>query len=193
MEKFYPKLNCGAKKVFLFSIIVLSARLAFTQAPVINSFTYPQRPGGYIVISGSNFSPAISGNTVYIGAAKATVKVAGASSLSVVVPYGATYQPITVTVNNLTGYSALSFVSVFPTDSTAFSNNSFSSATAFPVGTWPRSVKEIDFDGDGKNDLFITNGVSNTGSVLRNTGTIVCRKAGHRAWPRSKRCGCRRL
>src|ERR1700720_2510471 len=82
--------------------------------PVLTSFAPASGPiGTAVVITGSNFSPTPSANIVYFGAARATVLSASTTSLNVSVPAGATYQPITVTVNNLTGFSARPFVTTF--------------------------------------------------------------------------------
>ena len=71
--------------------------------PTITSFTPTSGPIGTIVtITGTNFAPVAGSNIVYFGAVKATVTAVTSTSISVMVPVGATYQPITVTVNGLT-------------------------------------------------------------------------------------------
>src|SRR5579863_8208809 len=82
--------------------------------PVINSYTPAAGPvGSKVVITGSNFSPTPSANIVYFGAVRAQVSAASASSLTVTVPSGATYRPITVTTGNLTAYSSGAFSVTF--------------------------------------------------------------------------------
>lgn len=82
--------------------------------PTITSFTPTSGPvGTTVTISGSNFSSTAANNIVYFGAVKATVTAATSTSLSVTVPTGATYAPITVTVNGLTTYSQAPFILTF--------------------------------------------------------------------------------
>ena len=84
------------------------------QVPVISSFTPTSgRIGTQVTIVGSNFDLRPSKNIVYFGAVRATVTSATDSSLTVTVPAGATYEPITVTTNGLTGYSNAPFIVTF--------------------------------------------------------------------------------
>ena len=53
-------------------------------------------------ITGNNFSASAIGNTVFFGAVRATVTTSSVTLLNVTVPFGAGYQPVTVTVNGLT-------------------------------------------------------------------------------------------
>jgi hypothetical protein len=66
--------------------------------PVITSFS-PETGtvGTTVTITGSGFDPTPANNIVYFGATRAVVSAATATSLTVTVPYGATYQFITVT------------------------------------------------------------------------------------------------
>jgi hypothetical protein len=75
-----------------------------TAQPVINHFSPVSGPAGSsVVITGAGFSPSATGNIVFMGAARAVVTAASASSLTVTIPSGATFQPITgkPTVNPL--------------------------------------------------------------------------------------------
>jgi hypothetical protein len=74
--------------------------------PVITSFTPAAAvPGANVTITGLNFSPTPANNIVLFGAVRATVLSASATSLTVRVPAGATYGPITVSVGGLVAYS----------------------------------------------------------------------------------------
>src|SRR5687768_9922173 len=98
------------KKLVLFVSLFTFSVSVFAQ-PVINSFSPASGPVGTIVtLSGANFSPVASNNIVYFGAVKATVIDATNTSITVSTPVGATYQPISVTTNNLTGYSKNPFI-----------------------------------------------------------------------------------
>ena len=60
--------------------------------------------GTAVTIAGNNFSTVAADNIVYFGAVQAFVTAATTTSLTVKVPTGATYQPITVTTNRLVAY-----------------------------------------------------------------------------------------
>lgn len=133
--------------------------------PAITSFTPTSGPvGTTVTITGTNFSTNPADNIVYFGATKATVTTASATSLTVTVPGGATYEPITVTTNNLTGYSAAPFIVTFT------GGGSFGAQAFYETGDYPRFVSTGDLDGDGKADMVIANQWAGTISVFRNTG-----------------------
>ena len=70
--------------------------------PVITTFNPQSGTVGTVVkITGLNFDPVAGNNTVYFGAVRAVVSAASATNLVVSVPAGATYAPITETVNGL--------------------------------------------------------------------------------------------
>lgn len=148
---------------------------AFAQ-PAINSFAPASGPvGATVTITGSNFSPTAAGNIVYFGAVKATVTAANTTSITVTVPAGATYQPITVTVNGLTGYSARPFNTTYA-DPADLTGNSFEGLPGVTTDLHPNGIAAADFDGDGLPDLATPNNYSTTGSpasvsILRNTSS----------------------
>jgi len=89
----------------------------------------------------------------------------------VTVPAGATYQPISVldNITGLTGYSSRPFITTFTNPfGTGIPANFYKPKVDFAVGTNPRNIATADVDGDGKPDLVVANGNSNTISVLRN-------------------------
>ena len=138
--------------------------------PSIHSFSPTSGPvGTTVTIQGTNFSAGTSGNIVYFGAARATVLSATASNITVTVPSGATYQPITVTTNRLTSYSRQPFA-VTATAPYSFSSTSFASRENFFSGNYPNFIASGDLDGDGKSDLITLNLDGNTISIFRNTG-----------------------
>jgi FG-GAP-like repeat/IPT/TIG domain/Secretion system C-terminal sorting domain len=143
--------------------------------PTIKSFSPSSGPiGTTVTISGSHFDTIPSHNIVYFGAIRTSVSAATDSTLIVIVPSGATYQPISVTTNNLTGYSNRPFVVTF-NGGGLFTQNSFIPKVDFNAGNYPHSVCVADFDGDGKSDVLVARGSSNAVSVFKNTsesGTI---------------------
>ncbi|OOQ57312.1 FG-GAP-like repeat-containing protein [Mucilaginibacter pedocola] len=163
------------KKPLLFCIFLLlfTANL-FAQAPRVNSFTPASgKVGSTVTISGNSFNTVAANNQVFFGGVKATVTAASATSLTVTVPAGAAYKPVSVlnTSNGLTGYSNVSFMV------TADSKNSIGLSdidpkVEFSAGSLPQTICTADIDGDGKLDMAILNTSSTGGtsiSVLRNT------------------------
>ncbi len=157
--------NSGSASIagFVFSVPV----------PTISSFSPTSGAiGTTVTITGTNFSSIPANNIVYFGAVKAIVSASTSTSVSVIVPIGATYQPITVTTNNLTAFSAKSFSVTFAGGGNAFTNNTFSSKIDFATGTGPNTIAVSDIDGDGKIDMVTSNGTSNTLSIIRNISTV---------------------
>jgi len=143
----------------------------FAAPPTIVSFN-PQNGfvGTSVIITGTNFNSVDTNNVVYFGAVKATISSATATSLSVIVPFGATYQPLSVTnlSTGLTAYSAKPFLVTFNGDS-YISTSSFASRVDFTAGDRTQDIAISDFDGDGKPDIVTTNLHDSTISVFRNT------------------------
>ena len=99
------------KKLMTCLLIVTGLLFAFNtkaQTPVITSFSPLNGAAGTTVtISGTDFNTIPSNNVVFFGATRATLTMASATSLTVTVPTGATFAPITVlnTGNALAAYS----------------------------------------------------------------------------------------
>ncbi len=141
--------------------------------PTISSFTPAVGPiGTTVTITGTNFNATASANIVYFGAVKAAVTSASTTSLTVSVPAGATYQPITV-LNTSTGqlaYSNKPFLVSFA-GKNAITNGDLSPKVDFTTGAGSNGIVIGDIDGDGKADVMIANINDNTVSVYRNTST----------------------
>jgi hypothetical protein len=141
-----------------------------TPPPSVSSFSpISGAIGSTVTIAGSNFSSTAVNNIVYFGGVRAIPTAATASSITSTVPVGATYQPITVTVDGLTAYSKTPYLVKFSGGGTMVAN-SFAQNVDFGTGTSPISAALSDIDGDGKLDLVFTNGSSNV-SVCRNTSS----------------------
>jgi len=155
----------------VFFLVACCALGAFAQVPAITSFAPTSGPiGTTVTITGTNFSAAPASNIVFFGATQATVTAASATSLTVTVPVGATYQPITVNVGGLIAYSAMPFTVTFPGGGT-INACSFAAKVDFITGSDPQSGFIGDLDGGGKADLAVANRFSSTVSVFRNTGS----------------------
>jgi len=169
-------------KIFLAFILMLPAALssqvvqsavstlASSATPTISSFSPPSGPiGSSVTIAGTNFSTTLANNVVYFGAVRAAVTSATSTSLGVTVPTGATYLPITVTVDGLTAYSQAPFIVTFPGGG-SISSESFAPKVEFATGAGPYGIAISDLDGDGKPDLaVVNNNPSGSISVFRNT------------------------
>ncbi len=164
------------KFAFLFFFIFGLQNIEFAQ-PIISSFSPSSgQVGTTVIISGANFNTTLANNIVFFGATKATVTSANTTSLTVSVPVGASYQPISVTnlTTGLTTFSTQPFNVTFPCGgSISLSNtNSFFGGygSIGPSGGAPLGIVTGDLDGDGKTDVVnITNGLL---GVHRNTSTI---------------------
>ncbi|HTR29755.1 MAG TPA: FG-GAP-like repeat-containing protein [Puia sp.] len=138
-----------------------------TKVPVITGvFPYTGPVGTVVTIKGGNFDPLPSRDTVYFGGVKAYVSSATANYLTVSVPTGAVYAPISVTANGLTTYSN-PFIPVY-TGGGNIDTNSFGPPARYIAGVYPRTVTTADFDGDGRSDLAGVVVGSNQVAVLRN-------------------------
>ena len=137
--------------------------------PVISSFTPTSGTNGTVVtISGTNFSATAVLNIVYFGAVQAAILSAGPTNLVVTVPVGATYAPVTVTVNRLTAYSGIPFLPTF-NGSGASGSLSLAPRLDLPASDGPGFVAFADLDGDGKPDLLVLS--SSSVSIYQNIST----------------------
>jgi len=152
--------------------------LPLSSVPTIASFSPTTGPvGTSITITGTNFNTTPANNIVYFGATKATVTVATTIQLTVTVPAGATYAPITVlnTAAGLLAYSNGNFTPTFSPPKGSITTADFIPKVDFAAGSTPNWVATGDLNNDGKADLAVVNLASSTVSVYTNassSGTI---------------------
>ncbi len=130
--------------------------------------------GSSVVITGANFESNIANNTVYFGSVKAPVTAATSTSLTVTVPAGITYEPVSVlnTTSSLIGYSPAPFSTTFANPRPAFDGNFYQTRRDFPLpGHFPYGVALGDIDGDGKPDLVVANSDNGYISAQQNKST----------------------
>lgn len=127
--------------------------------------------GTFATITGTNFSATLASNIVYFGAVRAVVSAASSTSLTVTVPVGATFAPVTVTVGGLSASSTQPFEPTFNGDGSSISNSSFAASFNLGTGGGPGSAVIADLDGDGKPDVALVSGDAHTVSIFRNLGT----------------------
>src|SRR5688572_18750891 len=109
------ELSINALKRATVILVIATVSPAIAQVPSITSFSPTSGPiGTPVTITGTNFDSTPSNNIVYFGATQATVLTASATQLTVSVPAGATYQPMSVLVSGLTAYAGSPFVITFP-------------------------------------------------------------------------------
>jgi hypothetical protein len=130
-------------------------------------------PGTTVTVTGTHFNATPANNIVYFGATRATVTVAGSTSLAATVPTGATYKEVSVnnTASAYTGYSQYPFLPTFENSAYIPATVQFAAKTDFTSGFTPKSAAIGDIDGDGKPDMVVANYSANTISVYRNTSS----------------------
>ncbi|MEP6950447.1 MAG: FG-GAP-like repeat-containing protein, partial [Ginsengibacter sp.] len=173
MYKYLPAVGKIITALLLFVTVNAIAQ------PTITSFTPSSGAvGTSVIITGTNFNPVETNNIIYFGAVQATLTSASATSLTVTVPAGATYKPISVlnNVTHLTGFSSQPFITTFTNPfGTGIPANFYKPKIDFAAANTPYSVALSDVDGDGKPDLVVAT-QNNAVSVLRNistTGNII--------------------
>lgn len=138
-------------------------------SPIVSSFSPVSAPAGAsITISGYNFKADPAENIVSFGGVKATVTSASNTSLTVSVPAGSTYLPVTVTADGLTGQARLPFTLTFSGGDSIIAN-SFADRKIFAAAGSGQDATIADFDGDGKNDVSIHTYSISSNSIYRNT------------------------
>lgn len=153
-------------------ILLLIISIKSIGQPVISSFSPASGPvGSTVTVSGSGFDALPANNIVYFGSVRANVVAAGTASLTVTVPAGASYKPISVTTGNLTAYSRQPFSVTFP-GTGVLNANTFSNYQDYTNGTVAAGITACDLDGDGRSDLIFTN-TTGAISVMRNTSNGV--------------------
>jgi hypothetical protein len=150
-------------------------RAAAPVPPTITSFTPVSGVvGTSVTITGTNFSTTAANNIIYFGATKATVVgTPTATSITVTVPAGATYAPITLlnTTASLSCVSNTRFSPVFSPSKTTITTSDFASIATTSIGSPSGIYRAVhgDLDGDGKADVAFANRGGSGITVMRNT------------------------
>jgi serine/threonine protein kinase len=120
------------------------------------------RPGVAITLRGENFAPTAGGVTVrFAGHVRASVAHAATNRLVVMVPAGAQFGSVNVTVNGLTAESSQWFAPVFAGPE-EFDTTAFAARLTLPVPLRPSRVWLADLDGDGRPEIGVNEPESET-------------------------------
>lgn len=121
--------------------------------------------GATVTITGNNFSTISSENEVYFGAVKASILSSSATQLTVAVPAGASYAPVSVRRGELTSRYRLPFTTTFSSGVT-FDNTHFAPPVNFTLTNANYDIEVGDLNRDGKPDVLAE---GNGGFAFRNT------------------------
>jgi hypothetical protein len=94
------------------------------------------------------------------------VTAAGSTSLTVIVPTGATFHPVSVTAYTKTAASSKPFIVTYP-GAAAFSGTAYSTKIDMNMGFKPEA-KLADIDGDGKLDMIVADKVHGKINIYKN-------------------------
>lgn len=153
--------------------VILTGVSINQEGPSIRSISPVSGPVGTpVTITGTAFDPVAGNNTVYMGAVRATVTAATTTQLTVTVPIGTNYDPVTVTTGQRTAQSLQRFNTTFAGADTFTTNTLAPSLQILPNAS--RSVKLKDMDGDGNVDMLQVNasGLANNLSILKHAGRV---------------------
>ncbi len=149
----------------------------YYRVPAIYSFTPQSGPvGTTITINGSNFSDNPAANIVRFGAVKAEVLSGNTNAITVKVPAGVTFEPVSVAVpEGLIAFSTVPFKVTFPTIGRGFQDISFAARKEFVAADYSIAsiydTKISDLDGDGKPDIVALNYNFPGIKILRNNSS----------------------
>ncbi len=155
---------------------VIIEQATLTTAPLVSTLSVTSgKPGDVISINGSGFDPDPNNNVVYFGSIAGTINNATSNQLSVTVPIGAPHGKISI-VNKTTGLTCTSskpFNPVFDGGGRiipASLKPKFDMLLDPTTGNDIRGIKIGDIDGDGWNDLVVSESAINDISIYRNLG-----------------------
>jgi len=155
-------------------ILLLTAAVTFAaaQVPTITSFSPASgSAGSSVVITGTNFSATASSNIVSFGGAKAAVTAASATELTVTVPAGTTYEPITVVVGGKIAYSSKPFHLRFSSNEVIDAGSFATVSSSYNATPSAGQAELFDADRDGKVDIINPMSAAGISALANTTGS----------------------
>jgi len=136
-------------------------------------------PADIVIVGIKVVTSVVNGSSNTVSVFRNTGTGAGSISYAAKVDFATGTTPFSVSIGDLDGDGKAdlavankgSSLSVLRNTSTGAGSISYAAKVDFETGTAPVSVSIGDLDGDGKADLVVANGSSNTVSVFRNTST----------------------
>jgi len=126
--------------------------------------------GASVTVTGWGFSPAIEQNIVFFGPVRGEVTAASSTQLSVTVPKGAGYGPLSVTVNGSTVFSQRSFDHSFQGIGRIVDGMFSDRVDVPPSNSGPNALLLADIDGDASSDLVVHYRFGGSLGIYRSTG-----------------------
>ena len=162
-------------KIYLLMAFYVVTNSAIAAPPKVASFSpISGNVGTTVTINGSNFNLIPTSNIVRFGVTSATVLSATTSKLTVSVPAGACYAPITV-INKSTGLSAVStsyFIPTFSPNKGRIQDTDFTVKSGLGISNGRTKAATVsDLNDDGKPDLLALGGYSTASSYQLYIGT----------------------
>ncbi len=157
-------------KFYSVFVLFMLASVALFAQPKIASFSPASGDvGTTVTINGSNFNTTPASNWVRFGAVQASVLTATASKLTVTVPVGASFGPVSVTnvATGLSGASSSFFIPTFSPKNSRIQDTDFNTKPILNVlNGRAKAVAVSDANSDGKPDVLAVGGYSTATSYL---------------------------
>jgi hypothetical protein len=156
-----------------------ASRTGFTyilsaNAPALITFSPAKAvPGRNISLTGTGFNPTPNLNTLWIGATRATISAATATSITAKIPVGATMDYIRIlnSGTQLGTQSGQFFVPTYAPAKDSIQSSEIAPKVDLTTLAGPEDIRVSDIDGDGKPDILVANYTAGSISVYRNIST----------------------
>ncbi len=161
------------KRLSLITTLLFASLCVIAQPSITSVSPLTGIPGSTVTITGTGFNTTPANDVVYFGATRATVSAASATSLTVTVPTGATYDYVTVnnTAFGLTAYSGMPFLPTYNNTGFVPGTENFNPGILFQDTANTNEGRAIvDIDGDGKLDVVLLK-AHNALAIYRNTSS----------------------
>ena len=143
-------------------------------APALITFSPAKAvPGSNISLTGTGFNPTPNLNTLWIGATRATISAATATSITAKIPVGATMDYIRIlnSGTQLGTQSGQFFVPTYAPAKDSIQSSEIAPKVDLTTLAGPEDIRVSDIDGDGIPDILVANYTAGSISVYRNMST----------------------